>query len=87
MSEPLPAGISADQLTGLKPLDRLSTLLQPLRPVGCNRDRVGNRTPSFDRYCSRLLLSFDNPIVTSLRSLQQASRSDRVRNRLGVAGG
>jgi hypothetical protein len=85
MSEPTPVRISADQLTGLKYLDRLSTLLQPLRPVGCDRDHAGNRTLFYDQYCSLLLLYLFNPIVTSLRGLQQASQLDAVRERLGVA--
>ncbi len=85
MSGPTPARISADQLTGLKYLDRLSTLLQPLRPVGCDRDHAGNRTLFFDQYASLLLLHLFNPIVSSLRGLQQASQLDAVRKRLGVA--
>ena len=40
---------------------------------GCERDKAGNRDLHFDQYCMRILLYLFNPIVTSLRGIQQAS--------------
>lgn len=70
-------------LTGLKYLDRLAPLLDRLRPVGCERDKAGNRELFFDQYCSLMLLYLFNPIVTSLRGLQQASELKKVQRKLG----
>src|SRR3954447_12295754 len=70
-------------IVGLKYFDRLMPLLEKLHDVGTQRDRAGNRTLFFDHYCSYLLLFFFNPIVTSLRSIQQASELPRVQKKLG----
>ncbi|MFQ5735193.1 MAG: IS4 family transposase [Planctomycetaceae bacterium] len=71
------------ELTGLKYLDRISSLLERLRPVGCERDRAGNRKLFFDQYCSLILLYLFNPIVTSTRALVQASELKKVQRKLG----
>jgi hypothetical protein len=70
-------------LQGLKQLDRLMPLLERLRPVGCARDKAGNRELFFDQYCALLLLYLFNPIVSSLRALQQASELKKVQRKLG----
>ena len=73
------------ELTGLKYLDRISSLLERLRPVGCERDRAGNRKLFFDQYCSLILLYLFNPVVTSTRALVQASELKKVQRKLGCA--
>src|SRR4051794_40797172 len=73
-----PSTIRDSDIVGLKYFDRLMPLLEKLHDVGTQRDRAGNRTLFFDHYCSYLLLFFFNPIVTSLRSIQQASELPRV---------
>ena len=70
-------------LQGLKDLDRLMPLLERLRPVGCARDKAGNRELFFDQYCALILLYLFNPIVSSLRALQQASELKKVQRKLG----
>src|SRR6476469_3284014 len=72
-------------IVGLKYFDRLMPLLERLHDVGTQRDRAGNRTLFFDQYCAFVLLFLFNPIVTSLRGIQQASEWKRVQKRLGCA--
>jgi hypothetical protein len=77
--------VRAEQLTGFKYFDRLTSLFERLQKVGCERDRAGNRTLHFDQYCSLVLLYLFNPVVVSLRSLQQASGLTKVQKKLGCA--
>jgi len=70
-------------IVGLKYFDRLMPLLQRLHDVGTGRDRAGNRQLFFDHYCAYLLLFLFNPVVTSLRGLQQASALKKVQKKLG----
>jgi hypothetical protein len=74
--------VEAKDLTGLKYLDRMRSLLSPLASVGCERDRAGNRWLHFDDYCMLVLLYLFNPVVTSLRGIQQASELTAVQKRL-----
>jgi len=69
-------------VVGLKYFRRLRPLLERLHDVGCERDRAGNRQLFFDDYCMLVLLFLFNPIVTSLRSLQQASELQKVQRKL-----
>jgi Transposase DDE domain len=77
--------ITEADVSGLKYFDRLAPLLARLRDVGCERDRAGNRQLHFDQYCMLVLLYLFNPIVTSLRGLQQASELAKVQKRLGCS--
>lgn len=70
-------------IVGLKFFDRLMPLLERLHPVGTARDHAGNRRLFFDHYCAYILLFLFNPIVTSLRGIQQASQLKKVQKRLG----
>jgi len=70
-------------LAGFKYLDRLLPMLGRLHQVGCARDRAGNRTLHYDHYCLLVLLTLFNPVVRSLRALQQASTLRKVQRRLG----
>lgn len=70
-------------ITGLKYFERLAPLMARLHEVGCERDTAGNRKLHFDQYCLLILLYLFNPVVTSLRSLQQASELAKVQKRLG----
>jgi hypothetical protein len=71
------------QITGLKYFDKLAPLLERLHDDGCARDRAGNRELHYDQYCLLILLYLFNPIVTSLRALQQASELAKVQKKLG----
>ena len=77
--------ISAKNIQGLKYFDRLQPLLAPLHDIGTERDRAGNRELHFDQYASLILLFFFNPVLTSLRSIQQASCLAKIQNKLGCA--
>lgn len=85
MARPQPNTIRDSDIVGLKYFDRLMPLLERLHDVGTQRDRAGNRTLFFDQYCAYLLLFLFNPVVTSLRGIQQASELKRVQKRLGCA--
>lgn len=52
---------------------------------GCARDCAGNRQLHFDQYCLLILLYLFNPLVTSLRGLQQASELAKVQRKLGCS--
>jgi hypothetical protein len=72
-------------LQGLKYLERLLPLLDELHEVGCQRDSAGNRELHYDQYCLLVLLFLFNPVIRSLRALQQASQLERVQRKLGCS--
>ena len=75
--------VKEEEVGGLKYFRRLLPLFERLREVGCQRDKAGTRTLTMDRYCSLVLLYLFNPMVVSLRSLQQASELKKVQKKLG----
>jgi Transposase DDE domain len=75
--------IQDKDLKGLKYFKVLRSLLDRLHDDATARDRAGNRRLFFDQYASLLLLFFFNPIVKSLRGIQQASTLDKVQRLLG----
>ncbi len=77
--------IKASDITGLKYFDQLAPLLARLHDDGCERDRAASRTLHYDQYCMLLLLYRFNPVVTSLRGIQQASELQKVQRQLGCA--
>lgn len=77
--------VREEDLVGLKYFDRMKKLLTSLHKVGCERDTAGNRTLHMDEYCMLVLLYLFNPVVTSLRALQQASELKKVQRKLGCA--
>jgi hypothetical protein len=72
-------------ITGLKYFAKLAPLLARLHDDSCARDRAGNRQLHYDQYGLLLLLFLFNPIVSSLRGLQQASELKKVQKKLGCA--
>jgi hypothetical protein len=72
-------------LQGFKYFDRLLPLLDRLHEVGAARDKAGNRELFYDQYALLMLLFFFNPIITSMRGLQQASSLAKVQKLLGVS--
>ena len=77
--------IREKDITGLKYFDQLAPLLLRLHEEGCERDKAGNRKLHYDQYCMLLLLYLFNPVVTSLRGIQQASELKKVQKKLGCA--
>jgi len=74
--------IREQDVEGLKYFARLHPLLRRLHDVGCDRDRAANRTLHYDEYCMLALLFLFNPVVSSLRALQQASELKKVQRKL-----
>jgi len=77
--------IREKDITGLKFFDQLAPLLERLHDDACQRDAADNRTLHFDQYAMLILLYLFNPIVTSLRGLQQASELKNVQKKLGCS--
>lgn len=76
--------IDPRQIGGLKRLRHLLPLLADLHDVGCQRDTAGNRELHFDEYVTLVLLYLFNPLIDSVRGLQQATTIDKVAEQLGV---
>ena len=79
-----PGGLVESDLKGFKYFDRLLPLLERLHEVGTARDKAGNRQLFYDQYVLLLLLYFFNPVLSSLRGLQQAGSLGKVQRLLGV---
>ena len=79
------AEICERDVTGLKYFDKLAPLLERLHEEGCQRDKADNRELHFDQYCMLILLYMFNPVVTSLRGIQQASELEKVQKKLGCS--
>lgn len=77
--------IREQDITGLKYFDQLAPLLKRLHDDGCQRDTAGNRQLHYDQYCMLILLFMFNPVVTSLRGIQQASELQKVQKKLGCS--
>ena len=75
--------VREEDVTGLKYFDKLAPLLAGLHDVGCERDKAGNRKLHCDQYCLLVLLFLFNPVVRSLRAIQQASQLRKVQRKLG----
>ncbi len=78
--------ITEEKLQGFKYFKILRPLLESLHQVGTQRDKAQNRQLFFDQYGGLLLLYFFNPILTSLRGIQQASHLEKVQKKLGCRG-
>jgi hypothetical protein len=76
------ATLQASDITGLKYFEKISPRLEPLHDDGCERDTAGNQELHFDKYCLLVLLHMFNPMVNSLRGIQQASELEKVQQRL-----
>jgi hypothetical protein len=72
--------ISESVLRGFKYFKVLSSILQRLHP---EKDHH-NRKLYFDQYIALFLFYFFNPIITSLRAIQQVSELKKVQKVLGV---
>jgi len=81
MAEP----ITEDQLRGLKYFRRLAPLLDRLHEVGTDRDHAGNRRLFFDQYCKLVLLYLFNPLISSMRMLQESLQLNNAARAVGVA--
>ena len=76
--DPLP------EIRGLKYFKTLLPLFERLHDVGCARDTAGNRDLHFDQYAALVMLYLFNPLIGSLRTLQQSLGLPKVAQTLGV---
>jgi hypothetical protein len=76
--------ITANDLQGFKKLRRVAQLLAAVHEVGCDRDKAGNRQLHFDDYVILVLLYLMNPLIDSMRTLQQVSDLPEMCKRLGI---
>jgi len=83
MAPPRRPKIRASDLCGFKYFKILGPLLDRLHHDALSRDRAHNRQLHYDQYAALILLYFFNPILTSLRGIQQASALDKVQKLLG----
>ena len=77
--------ITERDIKGLKYFTLLNPLLEGLHECGTQRDVAGNRILHYDQYCSLVLLYYFNPIVDSLRGIQQASQLGKIQTELGCS--
>jgi hypothetical protein len=84
MAQQRRAEVSDKDLKGFKYFQLVLPLLERLQKHGTARDRAGNRQLFYDQYVGLLLLYFFNPIVSGIRSLQQASGLAKVQKMLGL---
>ncbi|HEX7379160.1 MAG TPA: hypothetical protein VF278_18705 [Pirellulales bacterium] len=70
-------------MQGFKHIEAVAQFLSRLHEDGCARDKAGNRTLHYDEYCMQVLLFLFNPIVSSLRAIEQASQLKKVQKILG----
>jgi Transposase DDE domain len=80
-----PAKIQERDLAGFKYFKRLLPLLDRLHAHNTARDRAHHRTLHYDQHIALILLYLFNPIVSSLRSVVQASELKKVQRTLGCA--
>jgi hypothetical protein len=65
-------------------LQKVFDLLDELEPVGCGRDRAHNRALHFNGYCKLVLLYIWNPLIDSIRMLQEAIGLETVARATGI---
>jgi hypothetical protein len=74
------APLKERQIEGLKFFPLIRRLLEPLHAHA----ECPNRKLHYDEYACALMLYFLNPVLTSLRSIQQASTLRNVKKKLGI---
>ena len=74
----------AEELQGFRDLRSMRDLLERLHGIGAERDKAGNRKLFMDDYCMLVLMWLYNPVIDSLRGLQQTTDLPGMRKRLGV---
>ncbi len=84
MAKSSDAELKPSDIRGLKHFAKVRDLLAVLHRNGCERDKPGNRELHLDEYCLGVLLFIFNPLVTSLRGIQQASEFANVQKKLGI---
>ena len=76
--------LTIDDIRGMRQLRRVAGLLSFLHDAGCDRDTAGNRGLHYDDYVLLVLLYLFNPLIDSMRLLQQVADLPEVQKRLGI---
>jgi hypothetical protein len=76
--------IKDKDVQGLKHFTQLLPMLARLRDRGCERDTAGNRKLFYDDYVKMVLLYMWNPLIGSMRMLQQVIALPKVFKVLGI---
>lgn len=76
--------IKASDIQGLKFFKKIRPMLETLHGIGAARDKSDNRQLHMDQYGVLVLMWLFNPILSSLRGLQQASELAAVQKKFGV---
>lgn len=63
---------------------KIRKILHVLHDAACVRDRAHNRRLHMDEYMSLLILAMFNPMIDSLRTLQDATELKKIQSILGV---
>lgn len=77
--------VEEKNLRGFKHFKLLMPILEKLHSHACDRDKAGNRKLHYDQYTALILLYFFNPIVSSLRGIQQTSKLKKVQRLLNCS--
>jgi hypothetical protein len=85
MAKRAPKPLKSREIRGVKYVELLLPMLDALHEVGCGRDKASNRCLFYDQYCMLVLPSLFNPMVRSLRSIQQVSELRNVQRKLGCS--
>lgn len=85
MGAPKKPDIKERDLCGFKHFKLMLPILTRLHGAACARDRARNRKLHYDQFVALILLYFFNPIVSSLRAIQQTSTLKKVQRLLGCS--
>lgn len=77
------AALDPATVQGVRHLKKVFGLLERLAPIGCQRDRAGNRQLHFSQYAGLVLLGLFNPTLQSVAGLKELSALRKVQKLLG----
>lgn len=81
----MPEQVEGSTVEGVRYLRQIFPVLKQLQGREVERDRAGNRRLEYSHYVSLVLLSLFNPLLQSLRGLQQASDLRKVQRTLNCS--
>ena len=81
MTDKTASNLTVNDLRGFKQLRRVAQLLSHLHASGCDRDKAGNRELHFDDYVLLILLYLFNPMIDSMRTLQNVAELPEIQKR------
>ena len=79
MARPKRYKIKGKDVGSLKYFKKIRRMLRVLHDAACQRDIAGNRELFMDEYMTLLILAMFNPMLDSIRTLQDATELRKVR--------